>query len=105
MNKPVRKNIAKSTVIRTEVFVQKAELQRSVEFTRIKILEEDVQTLPVLPLNGQFEGRQDLLLRVPGHVVRGLEVTRLQEYLGPGERQEQVQDLRRVAAGDAGEVN
>ena len=60
MNKPVRKDIAKSTVIRTEVFVKKAELQRSVEFTRIKILEEDVQTIPVLPLDGESEGGHHL---------------------------------------------
>ena len=62
MNKPVRKDIAKSTVIRTEVFVKKAELQRSVEFTWIKILEEDIQTVPVFPLDCESEGGHHLLM-------------------------------------------
>ena len=62
MNKPVRKDIAKSAVIRTEVFVKKAELQRSVESSWIKILEEDVQTIPVFPLDGEPEGGHHLSL-------------------------------------------
>ena len=60
MYKPVRKDVAKSAVIRTEVFVKKAELQWSVESSRIKILEEDVQTIPVLPLDGESEGGHHL---------------------------------------------
>ena len=60
MNKPVGKDIAEFTVIWTKVFVQKTELQRSVEFSWIKILEEDVQTVPVLPVDGELEGGHHL---------------------------------------------
>ena len=62
MNKPIRKDITKSVVIWTEVFVEKAKLQRSVEFSGIKILEEDVQTVPVLPIDGEPEGGHHLWL-------------------------------------------
>ena len=62
MNKPIRKDITKSVVIWTEVFVKKAKLQRSVEFSWIKILDQDVQTVPVLPIDGEPEGGHHLWL-------------------------------------------
>ena len=62
MHIPIRKYTAKSAVIWTEIFVKKAKLQRSVEFSGIKILDEDVQTVPVLPIDGEPEGGHHLWL-------------------------------------------
>ena len=62
MNKPIRKDITKSVVIWTEVFVKKAKLQRSVESSGVKVLDEDVQTVPVLPIDGKSEGGHHLSL-------------------------------------------
>ena len=60
MNIPIWKDTAKSAVIWTEVFVEKAKLQRGVESSGIKKLEEDVQAVPVLPIDGELEGGHHL---------------------------------------------
>ena len=84
--------------------MKKTKLEWSVKFSRIQILEEDIQTVPVLPLHGESEGRHDLPVPESGHCVQGPDTAGglEQSYLGLG--QHELQHRGRVAPGDAGQV-
>ena len=101
MNKPVRKEFAK---VWTKVVVQRTK-DRSVEFSWIQILEEDVQTVPVLPHDGPIERGCHLLLPCPGLGLRGPDGARSLQPRDISRGHHQLQDGGHVTVGTAGPVS